>query len=93
MLLIIKPTQKPSQEEGWTDFVDEDDNTFVVSSNLDSPSLADKESEISDKKDQEPFIPNSSNDWSSYPAQNEPTIQATPHDVVESTKRREQSFR
>ncbi|EAZ90922.1 methyl-accepting chemotaxis protein [Crocosphaera chwakensis] len=87
------PNTNASEEEGWTDFVDEDfpdfsfgdeqgleteahtgagdeENTFVVSSSLNPPSLSNRGST--------PPLQDSSHDWSNSPAQDDPTVHATP---------------
>ncbi|WP_107668633.1 methyl-accepting chemotaxis protein [Cyanothece sp. BG0011] len=87
------PDTNVAEEEGWADFVDEDfpdfsfgdeqeleteahtgagdeENTFVVSSNLNPPSLSHRDS-TSPRED-------ASQDWSTYPVPDDPTVQATP---------------
>ncbi|MDJ0597645.1 MAG: methyl-accepting chemotaxis protein [Crocosphaera sp.] len=81
-----------SEDEGWADFVDHDlpefsfaqeqeleteahtagsdgEHTFVVSSNLNPLSLSNNKAETEE---------DSSKDWSNYPSQDAPTIQASP---------------
>ncbi|MDJ0659968.1 MAG: methyl-accepting chemotaxis protein [Crocosphaera sp.] len=58
----------------------EGEHTFVVSSNLNSPSLSNNHGEITEKGRTKSFAleEDSDNDWSNYPSQDAPTVQATP---------------
>ncbi|MEA5508690.1 methyl-accepting chemotaxis protein [Crocosphaera sp. UHCC 0190] len=69
----------------------DDDHTFLVSSGLDQPVLG-KQSPLSHGQPSSSYNndgPKAGQDWSSYPSQDEPTIQATP--MMASSQLREQN--
>ncbi|MGK7942597.1 MAG: methyl-accepting chemotaxis protein [Crocosphaera sp.] len=74
----------------------DEENTFVVSSNLEGPSRSNHGAEMTQKQDNETLTTDkgnpeeSSSDWSNYADQNEPTIQATPMMMSSGRKQQEE---
>ncbi|MDJ0845193.1 methyl-accepting chemotaxis protein [Crocosphaera sp.] len=58
----------------------DEEHTFVVSSNLNPPSLSNSSGEVTEKGKMQslPAEEDSNDDWSNYPSQDAPTLQATP---------------